>query len=556
MEKTTDRWIGTGVPERRWDTVPDLLRWTVDQFADREALVSLQERLSYQDLEDRSAALARGLIAAGISKYARVGLLMPNSPQWAVTWCAIARTGAVAVPLSTFSSATELRTMLAHADCAGFIIAGPKAGDQLEALTDRLTVRPPEREGRLHLPDLPSLQWIATPAEGRELPGVRSLSSLIDAGEHVDDDLLAAVQSAVHSSDPATMIYTSGSTSAPKGVVHSHSGVLTRVTEYAYEFSMRPDDRVMSTMPFFWVGGIGMILLPTLATGGCVATVERPVPSDVIDQIDRERLTRVFLYPPRTMATVMGDPKWSACDLSSVERGLPGLPRFDTLDAEPNAWNIAYTTHGDSMGLGMSETFAAYWWGAPDELDPRTPPLQRLSPGWEVKVINDLGEPAHEGEEGEVLVRGPSLTIGLQKVDRSDVFDADGFYRTGDFALVTDGGLRFRGRRGDLIKSAGANVAAEEVASALRDIDGVAEAFVVGVPDEDRGAVPGAAVVLEPGVALTSNDLVAALDGVLASYKIPRRILVVDDFDDIPMTPTGKLRQHELRAMLVAQRTG
>ncbi|HQV58990.1 MAG TPA: AMP-binding protein, partial [Ilumatobacteraceae bacterium] len=367
---------------------------------------------------------------------------------------------------------------------------------------------------------------------------VRPLAEIIDAGNSVPDSILTAAEQAVHPSDPATMIYTSGSTSAPKGVIHSHRGILTRTTEFAHEFSIRPDDRVYSSMPLFWVGGLGQILLPLLANGACTATLERPDPAAVRALIESERLTRIFLYPQRTATSIVNDPAWQGVDLSSIERGLPGLP------------GISLTTFGDGMGLGMSETFAAYAWGRPEHPSQFTPPMRRLSAGWSVKVITDDGRPAHHGEEGEILVRGPSLCIGLQKRDRDEVFDADGFYRTGDYVLVDGGALRFRGRRGDMIKSAGANVAAAEVETALRRLEGVDEAFVVGIPDQDRGAVPGAAVVAKLGATLSEAGLLAELGKVLAGYKLPRRILILDSVADIPMTPTGKLRQHELRELL------
>jgi acyl-CoA synthetase (AMP-forming)/AMP-acid ligase II len=527
------------LPQREWSTVAAFVRAARERHGDRDAVISPTERLTFGDLDERSASLARGLLARGIAKYARVAFMMPNSPGWAVTWLAIARIGAVAVPLSTFATPHELRRMLAHSDCAALLVDVPDDDELVEAVLD--TDAPAlEVDGKLYRPDLPHLRWIATRSGALPRKGVRSLASVHADGNLLDDALLSAAEREVHACDPATMIYTSGSTSDPKGVVHSHDGVLTKTAELAHEFSYRPDDRVYTSMPFFWVGGIGMVLLPTLAAGGCVATLARPVPSEVSELIERERLTRVFLYPPRTMLAVSSNPSFADADLSSVERGIPRPDRGDE-------WNFSFTTHEDTMGLGMSETFTAYSWGAADDVDRFTPPLTRLSEGWEMKVLTDRGEPAQDGEQGEILVRGPSLTVGLQKTLRRDSFDADGFYRTGDLGLVDGPRVRFRGRRGDVIKTSGANVSAAEVVAALLELDEVQDAVVVGYPDAERGAVPGAVVVTSPGADVSEHAIRAALEARMASYKVPKRIIVASSHDEIPMTATGKVRQHELR---------
>jgi acyl-CoA synthetase (AMP-forming)/AMP-acid ligase II len=203
------------------------------------------------------------------------------------------------------------------------------------------------------------------------------------------------------------------------------------------------------------------------------------------------------------------------------------------------------------MGLGMSESFGPYWWGAPEGPDDLvTPPLQRLSPGWQLKVVRDDGELAGDAERGEIRIRGPHLAVGLQKVERPLVFDDDGFYRTGDIGLVDGNVIRFRGRAGDMVKVNGANVALPEVVEAIKAVPGVQEAYVCAVPDATSGSRLLAAAVPAVDARLCVEDVVNDLRQNLASYKVPGVVELLTA-EIIPMTPSGRLDQPKFRALLM-----
>jgi acyl-CoA synthetase (AMP-forming)/AMP-acid ligase II len=530
-------------------TVPALVRAMATAYGDADALLDATGRLTYAGLEDRSRQLARQLVGTGVTKYARVGIHAPNSIDWAVAWFAAARIGAVAVPLSTFASGPELVRVLRHADCQA-IVARPAARrpHPLDVLSAEVGALGENDPAGWHVAELPHLRFAIGLGDSTH-PAARPPAALDDAAARVPDEVLEAIESEVHPADPATMIYTSGSTSAPKGVVHSHQSVMTQTHWLAADMSFCATTRNYTTMPFFWVGGLGMSLLPTLRAGGLHAMTEGLDPAEILELVERERLDRVFVYPPKNLATVVGHPDYRERDLSSVVRGTPGIPREY---ADVNG--ISYTRDGLQMGLGMSETFGPYWWGrpeAPDDL--RTPPLERLSPGWELKVITEDGRVAEDGERGEIRVRGPHLAIALQKVDRAAVFDPDGFYRTGDIGLVDGDVVRFRGRANDMIKANGANVAAAEVVDAIQRYAGVEAAFVIGLPHRTLGAEVGAAVVARPDAALDVGELMAHLRHELASYKVPA-VLELVDADAVPMTPTGKVDNRALIALLTRLR--
>jgi acyl-CoA synthetase (AMP-forming)/AMP-acid ligase II len=200
----------------------------------------------------------------------------------------------------------------------------------------------------------------------------------------------------------------------------------------------------------------------------------------------------------------------------------------------------------------MTETFGMYAWGkeATAELSPIAAPLDFFQPGFEVRVVDPTGADVGDGERGEIVVRGPCVARRLHKVLRDDVFDADGFYRTNDEGLVDGDRIHFLGRLGDMIKTAGANVAPAEVERALAGLDEVMFAVVVGVDDERRGQIVGAAVVPTDGDVVEVATLRERLRSELSSYKVPRLVLVLGSFAEVPMTPSRKVRKRELAQMI------
>lgn len=524
-------------------TVGDMLHSWVSRDPDGEALVGDGVRHTYRSLEIASGELARALVASGVTKYGRVAVHAANSPEWVVAWLAITRIGAVAVPLSTFATGPELVRSLRHADCQALVTrSGPRphAVDLLAHLIPSIGDPSP-----LFCADLPFLRTVLDISpDGSALAG----PSIAALAATVDPALISAMEGEVHASDPATMVYTSGSTSAPKGVVHSHHAVVTQTHNLVDELRFDNTVRNLTLLPFFWVGGMMLTLLPTLAAGGMVATVAGFDPGEVLRLIEEERLTRASVYPPANLAAVVAHPDMATRDLSSLQRSVPGFPPEGFgLDVGPM---VSDSHDGLTMGLGMSETLSAYWWGTPDAANPITPPLTRTTAGAEVRVVSDDGSLTPPGSRGEIRVRAPFVTIGLQKVDRDAVFDPDGFYRTGDIGeVMADHRIRFCGRSSDIIRANGANVSSAEVVAALMRIDGVVSAHVVGIPDVDRGAVVAAAVITDGRRGCDAESIREALTADIARYKVPTIIRLVNS-EDIPTTATSKVDQPALRALL------
>ena len=484
-------------------TCAEFVRSLAAAFGDRPAVVLGAEVLTYGDLEERSRALALGLLARGVGKGCRVGVLFENSPSWVVHCAAVTRIGAVAVPLSTFSKPPELARVVRHADLHALVLQRSFLARDFTAILeggiDGLATSPPD----LLLPTVPFLRWIVV--EDVDVPAwARPPSWLTESGAGAEP-LLREAEGELFPEEPAVMIYTSGQSATPKGVWHSHANVMGKTHYLRAMMGRTPGMESEATMPFFWVGGMVMDLLTVLEVGGQVRCNGAPTSG----------------------GTVIGA-------------------------VGPARSTVAYGPH--LPALGMSETFGMYAWGteAPHPERPICPPMTVFDPEVEVKVVDPGGNPVADGATGEMAVRGNGVTLGLQKVARQDAFHADGFYRTGDECLVEGGAVYFIGRLGDMIKTSGANVAPAEVERELVAIDGVVRAHVVGIPDRDRGQIVGAAVVTDGAVPLDAATIAAELGTRLATYKVPRLVAFVDP-DEVPTTPSHKVRRSELAALIVAR---
>jgi acyl-coenzyme A synthetase/AMP-(fatty) acid ligase len=305
-------------------------------------------------------------------------------------------------------------------------------------------------------------------------------------------------------------IYTSGSMALPKGVKHNHGPVLFRAH---YVRSMSPIARggqVAASMPMFWVGGLMMFLMPGWESGATVVCTEGTSTNSLF--------AMGSVVPAESLAM------------------MPSM--------------------GTRWGLGMSETLGPYSYG--DELRapgfPLCSPMDHAADRFEIRVVDEDGQPVADGERGEVQVRGYALTPGLHKIEREGYFEADGFYKTGDVGLVEGKRIHFVGRAGDMIKTSGSNVSPAEVEMELQALDGVLSAYVFGLPDDTRGEVVVAAIVPREGAELDLSALQAELRTRNSSFKVPRELILIAQ-DEVPMLHSNKVGRRLLQA-LIAERLG
>ena len=527
-------------------TIPALLRTRVASRGSSVLLACDDDVLTWADAERRSAALARGLLAAGAGKGTHVGILHPNGSEFVVAWLAAARIGAVGVPLSTFSTAAELRVLLRNADVALLLSASSyRSHDYVAALREvvpelDLGVAPP-----LFADSLPVLRRIAfrDPPEGVDHGW--SMRWLEESGRSSEPGVLAAAEAAVSAGDRLTIVHTSGSTGEPKGVIHTHGASIRHLDNLNQIRRYTQGEVLFSNSPFFWIGGLAYSLLGTLVAGAKLVCSNSPHAAGVLDVLERERPTLVNGFA-QSVAHLPRDPSFAKRDLSSIRRGnlFPILPD----GVRPKSPDLRHAM------LGMTET-GSVCLVSDDESDQpehRRGSFGRPAPGFEALVVDpDTGATCGPHEPGELYLRGPFLMEGYYGRERHEVFDAEGWYRTGDLVVVDDDGFfYFQGRRGEMIKTSGANVSPREVEAAIHDLTGLT-AHVIGIADATRGQLVAAALRVPAGRIVDVDALREKLVARLSSYKVPRRFLLLGD-DAVPTLSSGKLDRPALEALFDA----
>jgi len=530
-------------------TTPAFLRSIVERFSDNPLVVLDEERASYGEIAARSALLARALLAHGIGKGSRVGVLLPNGPDWITSALAITRIGAIAVPLNTFFQTRELSWMLQHADVQLLLCSASFLNhDYLTRLEAAAPGLGESSLAPLRIPTLPYLReiWVFGESDRAWSHDAREEIETAGGDSAIDDDFLAAVEANVTPADPMMILYSSGSTADPKGAVHSHGAVIRHSHSLLHNRNMRSDDRIWTPMPFFWVGGFVFSLLGIMHTGACILLEEAFEPGRTLEFLERERATIAAGWPHFGQA-MANHPSAKERDLSSLRLGnIPGILPESVVPADPERRPNA---------LGMTETCSQHTWLNDGPLPESLRGSHGVAvAGLEHRIVDlETGEIAPPGQLGEIHVRGYSLMQGLHKVEREDTFEPDGFYATGDGGYFNpEGVLYFKGRIGDMIKTAGANVTPSEVEQVMAAYPDVQSAYVVGIPDPERGQLVTASVVLVPGADATAAELRTRLKGDLSAYKVPRH-LYIDAASDLPFTDSGKIDKRSL-ASLIAKR--
>ena len=491
------------------------------------ALVSEEGAITWVELDDASRALAARLVGAGLGKGDRVGLLMQNGIDWATAAIAVMRVGAVLVPLSTLLRPPELLAQLGVASVTHLIAVRGFRGrsylDDLRALAPVLFERSGARD-----PSLPALRRIW--AWG-ELPESSVRASMVEVLEAV-----------VRPADDMAILFTSGSRGTPKGVIHTHGSALRATAAGLDARCIGACERLYIPMPFFWTGGFCGGLLSVLLAGATLLTEEAPEPARTLRFLERERAT-LFRGWPDQAARIAAHPDFAGADLSSLRPASLAAVLPPAQRPRPGARANLF---------GMTESGGPYC-GARLDVDL---PAKKVGScgqpfdGIEVRVVDaESGAVTAPGARGEIQLRGPNMMRGICGRLRSELFDADGWYATGDLGrLDADGYLWYDGRCDDMFKVRGATVYPAEVESGLRSIPGVAQAFVTDVAGAGGAREVAALVVSKAGVETLADEARARL----SAFKVPTLWLVVPDSDAVPMSPTGKVDKAALQAALRA----
>jgi acyl-CoA synthetase (AMP-forming)/AMP-acid ligase II len=525
-------WPGIGVL-----TMGAFLDEVAGRFAANEALVfddplrgGETVRWTYAALLVEARRVGRALLALGVERGDAVGILMGNRPEAVASLFGAAMAGAVAVPVSTFAPAAELAPMLSLAEV------------RVVLTQDQLLARRLADDVAALRPGLPALRHVVSTPGGWDDVVAGGDASADAAADAALDERIAGTSP----DDDALVIFSSGTTSTPKGLLHGHRAPTLQFWLQAQIFGRHEATRMWTALPLFWTAGLNTAMGATLAAGGCWVMQETFEPGQALALMSRERVTEPYSLPHQT-AALEEHPAWASTDLSSLRCvfGKSAFARHPTVQGD-TSWMMP-------VGYGLSETCAFFFthrWDTPRELLKQS--MGRLLPGNQLRVVDpDSGRALGVGEEGELAIKGPTLMKRYLGQAPEACFDADGFFHTGDAGHVDAAGyVHFSGRRTEMIKTGGANVSPAELEVQLRACAPVKLARIVGVPDPRLDELVVACITLKDGVEATAEDIQAFLRERVAAYKVPKRVLFFAD-GEIPMTGSDtKVRDDALVALV------
>jgi fatty-acyl-CoA synthase len=476
--------------------------------------------LSYAGLAGLVDRYAAGLAAAGVQRGGCVAFLGLNSPDEIALLFACARLGAMFIPLNWRLAALEHRQILI--DCPpSVLLVEPQFVQQTEAIRSSLG---------------PTLMVTFGPAS----PGWLEHSELLARGEGVriqpDFTCLGSM--------PLLVCYTSGSTGKPKGVLLSQDAIAWNALNSADMQEMTSDDRILNNLPLFHVGGLNNQTTPALRMG-CTVVLQPKFDVDAtFDAIEKERITLAQMVPSQ-LTMMLASPRWATADLSSLRMILTG----STLVPE----QLIRTVHARGVPLvqvyGSTETCPIAACLKAADAERKIGSAGKPAAHCEVRVVDEMGHDAAAGATGQILVRGPNLMSGYWNAPEATAAALlDGWYHTGDMGYFdAEGYLYVNGRSKDMIISGGENIYPAEIENVLLESPDVAEALVVGLPDERWGEVVVAVVVPHQNCKVTESEVMRRVEGRIARFKQPRKVLFVDE---LPKTSTGKVRREAVRRLV------
>jgi acyl-CoA synthetase (AMP-forming)/AMP-acid ligase II len=474
--------------------------------------------VTYAEMVDWSAALAGGLRARGVGAGDVVGLLSYNNVEFLASIFAANHLGAIAMPINWRLAAPELRFILEHSGARALI-----CGSELVGLADKATTDPGGHVARICISDDVVQGW----ERFADLPGTGPAPPRVPAG---GDDL-------------HRLMYTSGTTGRPKGVMLTHANLAWKNYAHIAEFGFTADDVGLACGPLYHVGALDLVTTTMIAVGATTMVHTTFEAERVVDEIERSRITTIWAAPAMVRA-VLDVPGIESRDLSSVRVIIAGgekmpIPTIDRIRATfPSAWfadayGLTETVSGDTF-LDRESTVS--------KLGSVGRPCQYL----ELDLWDEQGGSVPAGERGEVVLRGPKVFTGYWRdPDATETAFAGGWFHTGDIGVRDDDGyLYIVDRLKDMIVSGGENIASSEVERVVYEHDVVLEVAVVGRPDPRWGEVPVAYVVLRDGASATADELIEHCRAQLAKFKVPKDVVFIDE---LPRNPSGKVLKRELR---------
>jgi acyl-CoA synthetase (AMP-forming)/AMP-acid ligase II len=505
-------------------TIPALTAAAADRFGDSVAVVDGDERLTFRNLLDSARSFGAALVATGLQKGDTVAIWAPNGARWIIAALGTWGAGAVVVPVSTRLKGREASDILHRSRARVLVTVTDFLGaDHVELL---------RRAGR----ELPDLADVVAPGTWKEFLGRADAGARAEAGRRA---------AAVADGDRSDILFTSGTTGIPKGVVQTHRGTLGVATDFVAEAGLVAGDRYLMVNPYSHMFGLKAGILAALAAGATmlpepVFDVER-----ALHRVADERVT-ALPGPPTIYQAILDHPDRDGFDLTSLRIAVTGgadIPVELIRRMQDELPFDAVVT-----GYGLTEAGTATSTDPRDDAETVATTVGRPRPGFELRIAEGSGV-------GEVLLRGPT-TMSHYLDDpgaTAAAFTDDGWLRTGDLGVLDERGyLRIVGRSKDMFIVGGFNAYPAEIEDVLRRHPGIRDVAVVGMPDDRLGEVGMAFVVTRPGTEVTGAEIVDWARVEMANYKVPRAVELVDE---LPTNATGKVVKDELRARAASPRS-
>ena len=524
-----------------WGTTPRLVRRAAETFAGRPAVVDGDLTLSYEDLAAAVEQAARAIVAAGLQAGDRAAIWAPNLHEWIVAALGLHSAGGVLIPVNTRFKGHEAGDILDRGEARLLFTVTDFLDTDYVAL---LRSAYGDAEGDRPVGGLPRLERVVV-LRGEVAPGCESWIDFLRHGDQTPTEVVDARAMAVGPDDLSDILFTSGTTGRPKGVMTAHGQNLRAFRDWAEVVGLREGDRYLIVNPFFHAFGYKAGILASLMMG---ATIHPQLVLDVPQVMERVARERITTLPgaPTLYQTILNHPDFATFDLSSLRLAVTGAAAIPVelilrMRRELHFENII-TGYGLTESCGIA-TMCRY------DDDPETIATTsgRAIPDLEVRCVDGDGVEVPRGAPGELVIRGYTVMRGYldDEVETAATIDSDGWLHTGDIAEMDDAGyVRITDRTKDMFIVGGFNAYPAEIENLMLANEAIAQVAVIGIPDERMGEVGMAFVVPRPGASIDPDELIAWSRERMANYKAPRRVAVVEA---LPLNATGKVLKYELR---------
>jgi acyl-CoA synthetase (AMP-forming)/AMP-acid ligase II len=520
-------------------TLSSVLRDTTSKFPNRPAILDPGgRRLTYAELDQEASRLARGLLDLGVGKGDKVGLWMPNNPEWVVAYFAIARVGAVVVPMNTRYKTHEVEYILGNSEATTLFAVDSFVGIDYLSMIDEIR------------PKLPNLKHVVI--VGKTGKDMHRWDDVVARGTRLlADGKLEAREKLCDPKDNVFILYTSGTTGNPKGAMLSHHNIAKNAEQVTEVLRASEKDAFLLAVPFFHCFGCVMGIAGAITWGASLIPMAVFKPREALELIERFGVTVLYGVPTMFVLELeevrKGKPEGSKYQISTLRTGImAGAPcpvevMRGTMNELHCNVSIAYGLTEASPVITMTRF--------DDSIERRVETVGRALGGIEVKIADDDTKSVGMGETGELACRGYNVMLGYYKMadKTAESIDKDGWLYSGDLATMdAEGYVRIVGRKKDMLITGGFNVYPAEIEEYLFTHPDVLNVSVIGVPDPVMGEVAAVYVIPREGATIDPQEIVDSCAKEIANFKVPRYVVVVKE---LPMTQSGKIQKFRLREM-------